>query len=569
MEPDKAKKNIRLTRTSEIRRNPPEDGDASAPTIRPLRFKRPPASPANGPPVPPAGPPVPPPSAPKVLAPTPAPAGPPAPRVISGGMQKSSPAQPPVPPEQGPLRPSVTAADASKVVPPEPRPPGVGRKLRLRPMSHPPEMPVPPGVPPPPGVEAPRPPVQPVPVAPAGKSVAPVRAPPPASPPVKSPETPAIEAPPQKPETTPAAPRRERAMTDTTARPALRKRPLDETTPPEPMLFDLDRQEQIAEGAPRPPKKDMPAPANPLPGNVAVLAFFAAQLTSLLPVLLPWVRKGGELPVAELIVGLGMTLVFAVLVFIHKKPLRILAGLLAALNFLVAVAGLGLFVLLPYLPGLEPVRDRLLGLGVTTGAAFLFFAALLLLTGAGPVRWSLALLAVACGLAAPWTPLKDIEPAPSKGGKVLVNANSGPPSTGQPISMSVSTSGDVAVPVPNSWVPGSPPPGEQQVFKSPDGTLTLHLFVNDSDHSETLASYAKTQIQRLREQYPASGEMLVPVRGRPQWKKVIFASGKDRAEAVIAEKDNHQCMLLVAGREDAFRDHRAELDTIIERFAAP
>ncbi|NOY81677.1 MAG: hypothetical protein GXP31_11835 [Kiritimatiellaeota bacterium] len=334
-------------------------------------------------------------------------------------------------------------------------------------------------------------------------------------------------------------------------------------------MIDPERQAQIAEGPPRPPKKDMPPPKDPLPGNVAVLAFFGAQAVTVLPAVLQVIRQGGKLPVPELSVGLGMTLVFAILMFLHKTPLRVLAGLLAFFNLLGALFGLLLFFLLPLLPGLEPFRGRLPGFGIAVGATLLFLAALILVTGAGPVRWSLALLAVACGLAAPWTPLKDVQPrGPANGTE---EAPVQPTDTGgrRPISIAVSTSGSVAVPVPDDWVPVTPPPGEQQLFKSPDGTLALHLLTPESGPGESFAEFAKNQVRKLRERYPASGEMLVPVRGRPQWKKVIFASGKDRAEALIAKKDEQPCVLLFAGREDAFRDHRAEIDAIIERFSAP
>ncbi len=567
MEPENPKKNIRLTRTSEIRPDQPAEGQPSAPAIRPLRFKLPPpgargpTSPAggDGPPVPPAGPPVPPaashtPGAPASGSPprlrpalrpkkTPSPAAPAAASPPPVSQPAPAPASPPAPsmsPHQSAIRPSVTqSVEPVSVTPPAPRPPGVGRKLRLRPMTHKP------GAEPPPGAAG---------DAPAPATPVPARPPPQRRP---GPEQPASPPPPQQ-----------RAMTDTTARPALRKRPPDQTAVAEPTLIDPERQAQIAEGPPRPPKKDLPPPENPLPGNVAVLAFFGAQAVTVLPTVLQAARQGGKLPVPELSVGLGMTLVFAILMFLHKTPLRVLAGLLAFFNLLGALFGMLLFFLLPLLPGLEPFRGRLPGFGTAVGATLLFFAALVLVTGAGPVRWGLALLAVACGLAAPWTPLKEVQPrgAPAAGtGDTAAEPAAG---GGRPISIAVATSGSVAVPVPDDWVPAPPPPGEQQLFKSPDGTLTLHLLIPESGAGGSFAEFAKDQVRKLRERYPASGEMLVPVRGRPQWKKVIFASGKDRAEALIAKKDEQPCVLLFSGREDAFRDHRAEIDAIIEQFSA-
>jgi len=422
--------------------------------------------------------------------------------------------------------------------------PTIGRKLRLRPLAHPR-----PPSPPPPGLPS----VEPPPPEPHQTPTSPPSAPPPAAPEGKpAPPPPALHEP--KPG---------EGLRELSSRPALKKRPPVETAPPEPVIFDPEKKARLEVG---PPDFEQEARENAIQtaaGSIAVLAFLGGQVLSGLPALRLW-RQTGRIPTMELMVGGGFCLVFALLVFSRKTPLKVMAGIIAGVNMIGTVAAVVLWLVAPRMPWVGDVSRNLPPPGTAVGALCLFFASLLLLTGAGLIRFTIAGLAVLAGIGLPWLPWEPVvlPQAPTEQSQ-QAKEEAGAPSEAQVV---LSAAGEFIVPVPKSWTQVETRDDGTRVYRSPDSLLLLKVVPGPEIANEQAArAFADEQLQKLRDEFPGRGEMRLPIPGRPGASKLVLLASPDRAEVLIVPQGNRALMLIVSGPESAFQMHRDDLDAMYRK----
>ncbi len=308
-----------------------------------------------------------------------------------------------------------------------------------------------------------------------------------------------------------------------------------------------------------------------------VVLFAAGLLFFLFPPLSIWLSLWemwrGAVPLSAV-----AAIILALLAMSNNIAFRFLGAGLVFSALAVAVI-LSFFPMSVVIPELVAVQQYLPGTGETLAAALLFMACFFLITGTGPVRYTVALTAGLLAFGMPWLALSnDVDfvkekitlaltaPQTAKEEVATEVAKAEAHSTILAPTHLVSIADAYSISVPANWKISAGDTENQHIFSSRYGSLVLLVRHDPIDSELVFHEHIRQQLETMRQNKSENGEISIDLPGSPRRHKVTLLFEKSRSEILFIETADSRYSIAFSGSEAAFNDYRLVINKVFEGF---